>query len=352
MRAHRALLLVSALPLVLSGCDVTYAAIDKVEGRTQSPFMLFMREDMRPGVRWATLAQHTKDETPMETVCTPFPAHGQRCAVQIQPGVLIVIVDGSGRIVRLVVHTDRKIQYGGMSADVGRQLATSVDDMRDAWSKVGKQDETQVVLGAYPTGIGAVQVTHWVDPDAHWFATMWTTQQVSFPAGIMALARLSGIGTPDSITITDLQGWAAMREIDSSIPKIETHFKQARAATSVVNRDSVARDSVKQVAAMPPERAIEMMEYDLRALTMQQESWMHAHQAYATRLDMLHAVASAGVRLELLQPTERGWSARATHEAVEGASCVVFSGEVARVPATQRTARRPDLAGTIVCDPR
>jgi len=351
MRA-RSLLLVSALSLGLSACDTTYAAIDKVEGRTPSPFLLFTREDMRPGARWSTFAKHAKEETPMETVCKPFGARGQRCMVPIQPGLMTVTVDKAGRIVRLVVVTDPKLQYGGLMAEVGRQYAISVDEMREAWSKIGKREETQVKLGAYPTGIGAVQVSYWRDPESHWFATIWTTQQISAPSGLAAMARMSGIGAPDSITVTDLPAWAAMREIDAGIPEIATRFTEAKAEAPAVNRDSVAQDSVKQVASMPPERALEMMKSDLRALTMQQESWQHANQDYATSLTALHAIASAGVRLELLQSTARGWSARATHDALTGASCVVYSGVVAKLPATERTGKRPEFPGTVVCDPQ
>jgi hypothetical protein len=351
MRTLRALVLVSILPLALGACDVTYAAIDKVEGLSPSPFMLFMREDMRPGARWSTFAKHAKDETPMETECSPFGARGHRCTVPIQPGLLTVTVDKSGRIVRLVVVTDPKLQYGGLMAEIGRQYAISVDEMRESWSKIGTRNETQVKLGQSPTGIGAVKVTHWRDPDAHWFATMWTTQQISAPTGLEAMARMSGIGAPDSITVTDLEAWNAMREVDAGIPEIKTSFKAAKVAEApVVNRDSMARDSVKQVASMPADRAIEMMEYDLRALTMQQESWEHAHQAFATNLSALHAVASAGVKLELLQPTATGWSARATHEALAGASCVVFSGQVASLPKTQRIGKVAEFPGTVVCD--
>ena len=356
MRAARAIFLISALPFILTGCDVTYAAMDKIEGRTPSPFMLFMRDDMRPGARWSTFAKHAKAETPLETECKPFGgvARGKRCIVPIQPGLMTVTVDKSGRIVRLVVVTDPKLQYGGLMAEIGHQYALSVDEMRESWSKIGKREETQVKLGAYPTGIGAVSVTHWRDPEAHWFATMWTTQQIStsFSSGLEAMARMSGIGAPDSITVTDLAGWDAMREADASIPRIATRFKEAKAESPVVDRDSVARDSVKQVASVLPARAIELMQSDLRALTMQQESWGHANQAYATTLTALHAVASAGVRLELLQPTATGWSARATHDALDGASCVVYSGDVAKVPTTQRTGKRPELAGTVVCDPQ
>jgi len=351
MRALRATLLISALPLALTACDVTYAAMDKFEGRTPSPFMLFLREDMRPGARWSTFEKHAKEETPMETVCTPFGARGKLCTVQIQPGQLIVTVDKTGRIVRLVARTNPKLQYGGLYAEIGRQYATSVDDMREAWSKIGTREETQVKLGTYPGGQGAVNVTHWRDPDAHWLATMWITQQVGWSSGLTAMARMSGIGAPDSITVTDLEAWNAMREIDPGVPEIKTSFKAVKADVPVVNLDSLARDSVKQVASMPPERAFEMMEYDLRALTMQQESWQHAHDGYATSLGALHAIASAGVKLELLQATETGWSARATHEALAGSSCVVYSGQVAKIPATQRTAKQPESAGTIACDP-
>jgi len=350
MRSCHAFLLVCALPLGLSACDVTYAAIDKVEGREPSPFMLFARDDMRPGARWSTFAKHAKDETPLETVCKPFGARGLRCLVPIQPGLMTVTVDKSGRIVRLVVVTNPKLQYGGLMADIGRQYAISVDEMREAWSKIGKREETQVKLGEYPTGIGAVSVTHWSDAGAHWFATMWTTQQISAPSGLEAMARMSGIGAPDSITVTDLQAWAAMRELDAGIAEITTRFREAKSEAPVVNRDSVARDSVKQVATTPAARAIEMMESDLRALTMQQESWQHANQGYATTLAALHVVASAGVRLELVQANQSGFSARATHDALGGASCVVYSGDVAKAPTTQRTGKQPQSAGTVVCD--
>jgi hypothetical protein len=93
------------------------------------------------------------------------------------------------------------------------------------------------------------------------------------------------------------------------------------------------------------------MHSDLRALSIAQETYLREQGDYARTLSALHLMLSEGVNLELVSADGDGWSAIATHRALAGHSCVVYSGAVASAPRTRRAGIRATAAGAIACDP-
>ena len=92
-----------------------------------------------------------------------------------------------------------------------------------------------------------------------------------------------------------------------------------------------------------------MLRSDLRAVTIAEEGAVHRTGRYEPALERLSLTPSSDVRLALLYATSEGWSAMATHPSLPGISCVVFAGDVATRPATQKQGRH-GAAGDIVCD--
>jgi type IV pilus assembly protein PilA len=75
---------------------------------------------------------------------------------------------------------------------------------------------------------------------------------------------------------------------------------------------------------------------DLRNLAVAQEDYFYTSGGYATDLAKLNFTSSPGVKLEILEATDDGWSARATHPQAYPLTCAMFWGPVAPVaPATQ-----------------
>ncbi len=74
------------------------------------------------------------------------------------------------------------------------------------------------------------------------------------------------------------------------------------------------------------------LRHDLRNLIQSQEIHLNDNGAYASDLDALGAVSSAGVTLTILEASATGWSASATHEKLDPAVCAVFVGAAAPVP--------------------
>jgi hypothetical protein len=101
----------------------------------------------------------------------------------------------------------------------------------------------------------------------------------------------------------------------------------------------------------------ERLAADLKALAAAQESYFASHQRYGRSLHRsgrsgVIVSPSAGVRLDLLYVTNRSWTARATHRALQRVSCVVYVGPVpkTRMPRTRGQRLAPTVEGMPICD--
>ena len=94
------------------------------------------------------------------------------------------------------------------------------------------------------------------------------------------------------------------------------------------------------------------MRVDLRNLSRSQDTYLGLQGVYSRRTDpfALQYLWHRGVTLTLLSADSRSWSAKATHAARPGKSCVVWFGPVPKKPATESQQRVPEQPATPVCD--
>ena len=72
---------------------------------------------------------------------------------------------------------------------------------------------------------------------------------------------------------------------------------------------------------------------DLRNLASAQEAYFVEHSAYTTDTLLLNYTTSRGVVVTIIDATNGGWSARATHPQSFPLVCAMFSGFVSSPPA-------------------
>jgi hypothetical protein len=94
------------------------------------------------------------------------------------------------------------------------------------------------------------------------------------------------------------------------------------------------------------------MRVDLRNLANAQRAYFATQGLYSLRLEQLQLQFAwqRGVHVTLLDASRNSWSARATHAARPGKSCVVWYGSPSTRPATDAQRKVPDRAGVPACD--
>jgi hypothetical protein len=97
---------------------------------------------------------------------------------------------------------------------------------------------------------------------------------------------------------------------------------------------------------------IVVMKVDLRNLVRSQDTYFATQGIYARRTDPLplQYLWHKGVSLKILSATRDSWSARATHVARPGTTCVIWYGPVPTRPETEVRKRVPDKSAIPVCD--
>jgi hypothetical protein len=94
------------------------------------------------------------------------------------------------------------------------------------------------------------------------------------------------------------------------------------------------------------------MKVDLRNLARSQDTYLRVQGFYARRTApfALQYLWHKGVTLTILSAGKESWSARATHAAEDGKSCVIWFGPVLTKPTTWMQNRVSDQALVPVCD--
>jgi hypothetical protein len=94
------------------------------------------------------------------------------------------------------------------------------------------------------------------------------------------------------------------------------------------------------------------MRVDLRNLVQAQAAYFATQGIYSRRPEVLQLQYAwrRGVDVTLLQADRRSWSARATHAARPGKSCVIWYGSASPRPATEAQRKVPERAGVPACD--
>lgn len=315
--------------ILLVACGSASGIVDRIAGHRASPFALFGRDDMRAGLRFDVLRDAAAKESVKQYECVPLWAKAQRCSVAIESGVLVAILDSTGRVIRLLATTEPVLRNG---IDVHGQLILRdvVRDTRGAWDSVG-------TLHRNDTDPVAPQLV-WLDRSQRWAGTLWYSRahRADVPrASATASDAELAMTLPESLGVTDLPAYAL--------------FAQLRPAPKAPFAP------VARVAEAPPPPAADeiltMLRSDLRAVTIGEEGALHRTGQYEPHLERLQLTPSPNVHVELEEATTDGWSAVATHPGLPGLSCVVYAGEVRTLPATSKLGRRGGV-GEIVCDQR
>jgi Tfp pilus assembly protein PilE len=90
----------------------------------------------------------------------------------------------------------------------------------------------------------------------------------------------------------------------------------------------------------------------LRNTLAAQERFYAANETYAPSADALSLRPEAGVRVDILVASAKGWQGRATHRSQPGRSCVVFVGSLdgAEAPRTDGDHEMAGEEGIPLCD--
>jgi hypothetical protein len=94
------------------------------------------------------------------------------------------------------------------------------------------------------------------------------------------------------------------------------------------------------------------MRVDLRNLAQAQTAYFATQGIYSLRPELLQLQFGwqRGVKVTLLKADRTSWSARATHTARPGRSCVIWYGSPSRRPSTDAQRKVPERAGVPACD--
>jgi hypothetical protein len=116
-----------------------------------------------------------------------------------------------------------------------------------------------------------------------------------------------------------------------------------RDSTPAVTDNTSALDAVSPTV---------QMRVDLRKLANAQTAYLGTQGTYSRRVETLPLQYGwqRGVSVTLIYADQRSWTARATHLANPGKSCVVWVGKPLKRPATQARRRVPERSGVPVCD--
>jgi hypothetical protein len=127
------------------------------------------------------------------------------------------------------------------------------------------------------------------------------------------------------------------------------------------HRDTVSRPPAEPPSPAPvPDTASALdavnpsvqMRVDLRNLARSQDTYLGLQGVYSRRTEpfALQYLWHRGVTMTILSADARSWSARATHAARPGKSCVAWFGPVPKKPATEAQQRVPEQPSVPVCD--
>jgi hypothetical protein len=117
----------------------------------------------------------------------------------------------------------------------------------------------------------------------------------------------------------------------------------ASAPTPVVVDTTSALDAVDPIV---------QMRVDLRKLALAQTAYFGTQGTFSRRVETLPLQYGwqRGVSVTLILADTRSWTARATHQARPGKSCVIWYGRPTRRPSTATERRIPPASGVPACD--
>jgi hypothetical protein len=116
-------------------------------------------------------------------------------------------------------------------------------------------------------------------------------------------------------------------------------------------RASFAVLAVATLGAVAPTAPADLsiVRRDLRSLVVAQETHFATHGSYSPDLAALKLTLSDSVTIKLSEYGKNAYSAVGTLKGVDGASCVLMIGSVAKVPKTAG-GKAAEAEGAVTCD--
>ena len=136
---------------------------------------------------------------------------------------------------------------------------------------------------------------------------------------------------------------------DAAPPRAAPTSSKAGPGHTASATDGTLPDTSNALDAIAP---TVQMKVDLRNLARSQDTYVRVQGFYARRTApfALQYLWHKGVTLTILSAGKESWSARATHVAEDGKSCVIWFGPVLTKPTTWKQNRVPDQPLVPVCD--
>jgi hypothetical protein len=132
-------------------------------------------------------------------------------------------------------------------------------------------------------------------------------------------------------------------------PPAGDHASSGRGSAPAPDPTPVVVDTTSALDAVDP---IVQMRVDLRKLALAQTAYFGTQGTYSRRVETLplQFAWQRGVSVTLIHADTRSWTARATHHARPGKSCVIWYGKPLHRPATATERRVPPGSGVPACD--
>ena len=140
-----------------------------------------------------------------------------------------------------------------------------------------------------------------------------------------------------------------VRTAREGVPACDVTPPPPRRADAPPPPPSRATDTASALEAVNP---FVQMKVDLRNLVRAQEAYHATQGSYARRTEPLQIqyLWQRGVSVDILSAGPDHWSARASHAAQPGKTCVIWHGRVTSRPVTETTQRASERPGIPVCD--
>lgn len=285
-------------------------------GHERSPFALF---GTTPGMSLAELRRVVTKDHRGTVNCRQELDVYQYCVLKYDPdpGFVSAVVDPAGRVV--VVHAVTVAGLDGLQAET--------ESAQMAWSRVAKGVSVPPLVEISDTG-----AVRWASPNHRWTAEL----------------HFSGYRDPDVATQVILVDTKGVEQLAARSPQGAERAKRSgwippTASEALASFETYREERVSTYGAM------------MTSLTMLRDGetgYWNAHHAYTDNASELGGMfILGGTNLEILSATDSGWTARATHAAFPGLSCVAYGGHVPAVdwPVTAHGKRITWVEGS-VCD--
>jgi hypothetical protein len=171
------------------------------------PFSLFGRQHLRPGIRMAKLEKVSRAESRYPFKCSPLWARAQQCVMKIAPGDLRVVVDSTGRVIRLTVVAPDSFFVWEETPRNEPIYRYRANELKRAWDAIRPHERLTVEPSQ--------QVEYRWIADQRWAAQMWYSPWARYRTRSELLRqayRDSLTRVPDSIAVTDAPAFDKLME--------------------------------------------------------------------------------------------------------------------------------------------